>query len=258
MLRISAELRAFEQKYFDVEMIPNSHDQILRNSIRQQISELLETNNLTRLTISEKQNQELYDIWHGTSLEDWDELVQIRSTCFPAIVESWTYSIDCGGLFFPKHHDYGRPTSGHTLGILTTIFIILCSIFYFALKKQKPGHSLHSQILWRHQSIVAPASLVISLIILVVYIADRVPTIWEYVLPTHLFLTTCYLFHDSEFQTKPWVPILKEIEYNMNKQPSSILRMLPIDEGDDHYMTTENFQVVLGQSKRLILNILRT
>ena len=71
MLRISAELRAFEQKYFDVEMIPNSAViKFLRNSIRQQISELLETNNLTRLTISEKQNQELYDIY-GTSLEDW-------------------------------------------------------------------------------------------------------------------------------------------------------------------------------------------
>ena len=71
MLRTSAELRAFEHKYFDVEMIPNSAViKFLRNSIRQQISELLETNNLTRLTISEKQNQELYDIWHGTSLED--------------------------------------------------------------------------------------------------------------------------------------------------------------------------------------------
>ena len=65
--------------------------------------------------------------------------------------------------------------SGHTLGILTTIFIILCSIFYFALKKQKPGHSLaFSNFMTASKSIVAPASLVISLIILVVYIADRV------------------------------------------------------------------------------------
>ena len=71
MLRISAELRAFEQKYFDMELIPESTViKFLRNSIRQQISESLDTNNLTRLTISKKQNPELYDIWHGTSSED--------------------------------------------------------------------------------------------------------------------------------------------------------------------------------------------
>ena len=71
MLRISEELRAFEQKYFDMESIPKSAVlKFLRNNIRQQISESLETNNLTRLTISRKQDQQLYDIWHGTSLED--------------------------------------------------------------------------------------------------------------------------------------------------------------------------------------------
>ena len=253
MLRISAELRAFEQNYFDMELIPKSAVlKFLRNNIRQQISESLEINNLTRLTISRKQNQQLYDIWHGTSLEDWNELVQIRSTCFPTIVESWTYSIDCIGFFFLNTMNMADLNSGHTLGILVLIFMILCSISYFTLNKEKPGHSLaFSNFMTASKSIFAPASLVFSLIILIVYIADKVPTPWEYVLPTHLFLTTCYLFHDSEFQTKPWVPILKEIEYNMNKQPSSILRMLPIDEGGDHYMTTENFQVVLGQTKRL-------
>ena len=71
MLRISAELSAFEKKYFDMELIPKSAVlKFLRNSIRQQISESLETNNMTRLTISKKQNQELYNIWHGNSLED--------------------------------------------------------------------------------------------------------------------------------------------------------------------------------------------
>ena len=155
-------------------------------------------------------------------------------------------------FFFLNTMNMADLNSGHTLGILVTIFMILCSISYFTLNKEKPGHSLaFSNFMTASKSIFAPASLVFSLIILIVYIADKVPTPWEYVLPTHLFLTTCYLFHDSEFQTKPWVPILKEIEYNMNKQPSSILRMLPIDEGGDHYMTTENFQVVLGQTKRL-------
>ena len=70
MLRISAELRAFTQKYYEIEMIPKSAVlKFVRNSIRQQISESLETKDLTRLTISKKQNQELYDIWHGNSLE---------------------------------------------------------------------------------------------------------------------------------------------------------------------------------------------
>lgn len=71
MLRLSEELRAFEQKYFDMEMIPKSAVlKFVRNSIRQQISESLETTDSKRLTISKKQDRELYDIWHGNSLED--------------------------------------------------------------------------------------------------------------------------------------------------------------------------------------------
>lgn len=155
-------------------------------------------------------------------------------------------------FFFLNTMNMAELNSQHTSGLIISSIIILFFVSYRTLKKEKPGHSLSfSNFMGASKPIFAPASLLISLIILTAYIANEVPALWEYALPTHLFLTTYYLFHDSEFQTKPWVPILKEIEYNMSKQPSSVLRMLPVDEGTEHYMTTENFQVVFGQSKRL-------
>jgi hypothetical protein len=71
MLRLSEEINEFEKKYFQMESVPDTVVlKFVRNNIRQQISELLETADSTRLIVSKFKNRELYDIWHGKLLED--------------------------------------------------------------------------------------------------------------------------------------------------------------------------------------------
>jgi len=71
MASLSAELRNFEQLFFDGDQIPEKAAlRHIRNHIRQEISDRLEVSSQKTLTMTRTKNKELYEIWCGKNLRD--------------------------------------------------------------------------------------------------------------------------------------------------------------------------------------------